>query len=179
MRPRGWTEAGGALLVEYQSNLACEQVDLLMVWHTGGEEPAGCYDLRLDPDQRIACSMTSDAPPDATPRPSKVSTHFSRPATELPRRDVRVRRARLGGAAAEHPSWTVEIRVAGTWRRVWRGSLEHATADRPHVSVWPNPRGDRAMLLVNYTTAGNGNDAVETAWIALPSSGELSPSSGR
>jgi hypothetical protein len=169
VQPLGWTAPGGALLLRYQSDVACEQVDLLMVWHAGADAPAGCYDMRVDPDKRIECDYFSYASPGAARRPSKISSHFSRPPSELPRGDVRVRRARRG-AAEDDPSWTVEVRVAGAWHRVWHGSLSSATEDRPSVSVWPNPRGDRAMLLLGYTTVGNGNGLVDTAWISLPAS---------
>jgi hypothetical protein len=169
-QPLGWTDAGGALLLRYRSDVACEQVDLLMVWHVGADAPAGCYDPRLDPDKRISCESISDVPPGTASRPSKISGHFTRPPVELPRGDVRVRRARRGGAEDNDPSWTVELRVAGAWHRVWRGALESATEARPSVSVWPNPRGDRAMLLLDYTTAGNGNGVVTSAWIELPAS---------
>lgn len=178
VQPLGWTDAGGALLLRYQSNVACEQVHLLMVWHVGAEAPAGCYDPRLDPDKRIGCELISDAPPGAASRPSKIAGHFSRPSAQLPRDDVRVRRARRGAADAADatdPSWTVELRVAGAWQRVWRGSLPSATEARPSASVWPNPRGDRAMLLLGYTTVGNGNGVVKTAWIELPPS-QIAPS---
>lgn len=170
LRPLGWTAAGGALLLRYESNLACEEVDQLMVWHVGAESPAGCYDLRIEPDKRIPCQPVSEALPGAATGSSKVASHFSRPPTELPRGDVRVQRARRRSAVGADQSWSVELRVAGTWHRVWRGSLPYDTAGRPVASVWPNPRGDRAMLLLGYTTSGNGNSQVENAWIELPSS---------
>jgi len=171
VQPLGWTAPGGALLLRYQSNVGCEQVDLLMVWHVGAEAPAGCYDTRLDPDKRISCELISDVPPGTARRPSTIPGHFTRAPSELPRGEVRVRRARSSSDAADaDPSWTVELQVAGAWHRVWRGALPSATAARPSVSVWPNPRGDRAMLLLGYTTSGNGNGQVKTAWIELPAS---------
>lgn len=175
VQPLGWTAPGGALLLRYQSDVACEQVDLLMVWHVGAEAPAGCYDTRVDPDKRIECDDISDVPRGTARRPSKISSHFSRPPSELPRGDVRVRRVRRSATDAD-PSWTVEVRVAGAWHRVWRGSLLSATEARPSVSVWPNPRGDRALLLLGYTTVGTGNGLVDKTWISLPASPSAPPS---
>lgn len=71
-------------------------------------------------------------------------------------------------AADADPSWAVELRVAGTWHRVWKGSLEDAKKSRPRVSVWPNPRGDRAMIILHYLQSSGGHGRVTSAWIEIP-----------
>lgn len=172
-RPVGWSQAGGALLIETTSNAGCSNHHVLEVWVVGTSEAAGCYDLLDDPERRIACGLT-DHPRDAQLRTSSQTARFPRAATALPDSDVRVRNtvARAGGTGEA----TVDVMTAHGWARVWSTAHEQLDENRQvnrdfalpvDVSVWPNPRGDRALLLIT-SIVGSGHHVVAMRWVEMP-----------
>jgi hypothetical protein len=184
--PVGWTEAGGALLIEMTSNAACEHVHRLEIWHVGANGPAGCYDLNGDPDKRTACNSPGD-PADssaaASTPPSSRLQHFPRKPVRLEPRLFRVRQQVATPDGRRILSVQVEVAANGTWRRVWKGTVETSTwshyfdggdtdlsEDPPPIDVtlWPNPRRDRALLRLTYVRPGNGDMDALLTWVELP-----------
>lgn len=75
---------------------------------------------------------------------------------------------------------TVEVARSGAWKQVWSDTINSAEAfsegaGRVHpmpvsVKLYPNARGDRALMLIaNEDTApGTGHWATLVRWIELP-----------
>lgn len=174
MKPLGWTEAGGAILLEQTSNVACERLHQLVVWHVGKAAPAGCYDLLGNPDTRVACASPgspADGPRAAKPRRSQAEQTFVRAAAPLDASKVRLK-SRPAPAAPPDSSaarfrLAVEVEAGGTWRQVWSGALDGVRAGSFGATLWPSPRGDRALLLLTYANSGTANRAVLAHWVQL------------
>jgi len=176
--PIGWTPAGGALLIDMQSNAACSKTHLLEVWTIGAAEPAGCYDLLNDPDKRVSCGIGADSF-SAIERPSSQVKRFSNPARALPASDVRLTSKPVRDSDTVRV--TVDVMTKDGWHRVWSGSIvsakevtDAAGQTTPtmalQVTVWPNPRGDRALMLLTPegAYAGSGAWTMTVRWVTLP-----------
>jgi hypothetical protein len=176
MKPLGWTEAGGAILLEQRSNVACERLHQLVVWHVDKAAPAGCYDLLGNSDTRVACSSAgTPATPEARAakvRRSQAERAFPRAPSQLEASKVRVKSRSASAAPAHHVTTSfrvsVEVEVGGTWRQVWSGALEEVRAGSFGATLWPSPRGDRALMLLTYMSAGTANGEVRAHWVPLP-----------
>jgi hypothetical protein len=177
--PIGWSRAGGALLIESSSNAACSNHHVLEVWPVGAPAASGCYDLLHDPELRIQCGLT-DNPSESKLRSSSQRERFPLPATGVPPGRLRVRNkpAISDGSTAVA---TVDLMTARGWIRLWstgRESLHGNTqvdgdfAVPVLVSVWPNPRGDRAVVLIS-STVGSGHQQVAVRWVELPAGAVL------
>jgi hypothetical protein len=163
--PVGWTDAGGAILLDAYDNEACEHKRRLEIWPIGAKAPSGCFDLYGDPEKRIPCEEISWGK-DKQPKTSSKTTLFPKPAVKLDPKKVRTTQRRIENDSNGNARVTVELDHGG-WRRVWSGTIsvpEISTASAS-VSVWPNARGDRAMLLVEYVRGSN--QAVDVHWIEL------------
>jgi hypothetical protein len=161
--PIGWTRAGGAVLIDMSSNAACSKTHLLEVWTIGAAEPAGCYDLLEDPEARVECGIGASGF-SAPERPSSQVKRFATKAIALPASSVRLRKQPI--ARREELRVTVEVLTKRGWRRLWSStvhSIEEFTdpagvtqAMPLDVTVWPNPRGDRALVLIANDRQGSG-----------------------
>jgi hypothetical protein len=173
----GWTEAGGAVALEFSSDAACELRRAIEVWHAGSAAPAGCYDLFRDPDRRVACDAIEWERLSASAKPAsdRIRGRFAtRPA--LPASRVRLRKQRPDPQSATL-QLEVEVEVGGTWTRVWHGMttsretvsrLDGRVEPMPlEVTLWPSPRGDRGLLLLENVPRGS-NFETEVHWVALP-----------
>ena len=170
--PVGWTQAGGAILVEAADNVACDATHRLEIWRVGVKEPAGCFDLLGDPEKRVACTdLTVGVPKQKAKRSTRVSLFPVKPVP-LDVAKVRVdhKWQNKRGERREKVRVTVSVDVDGRWRRVWTSTIEAIERGRKSpvdITVWPNARGDRALLLASYTHFGDGNDAVKAHWVKL------------
>jgi hypothetical protein len=174
MKPLGWTEAGGAVLLEQTSNAACVRQHELVVWHVGKAAPAGCYDLLGNPDTRVACG-TGDAARqayDVKPRRSQAEKTFPRAPSKLEASKVRMksRVTVAAGTKAYGASLRVEVEVetGGTWQQVWSGALEDVREGTLGVTLWPTPGGDRALMLLRAVYGGTAHTADTVHWVQLP-----------
>jgi hypothetical protein len=177
--PIGWSRAGGAVLIESGSNAACSHHHVLEVWPLGAPTASGCYDLLDDPELRIECGLT-DNPPAAKPRPSSQRARFPVPVTTLPSSRLRVRNkpaSPVGGTGVA----TVDLMTARGWVRLWSTGRESLHGNSQvdgdfavplQVTVWPNPRRDRAVVLIS-STVGSGHQRAAVRWVELPADAVL------
>jgi hypothetical protein len=165
--PVGWSEAGGAVLVDMDTDVACEPRRALEIWRIGDTEPSACFDLHGDPDKRIACEDVETPPHPRKPprRGSRAPKAFPRQATKLPADRVRVLTTRTSGQPDQRRI-AVSVERDGSWKRVWSGTVE-PVGGRVEAAVWPNPRGDRALLVIQYRMVGTNNQAADVTWIQL------------
>jgi hypothetical protein len=177
--PVGWTEAGGAILIEMTTNAGCSNHHVLEVWPVGASSPSGCYDvLADDPDKRNECELT-DHERSAKVKTSSQLKRFPRAATALDPKLVRLSKRRLMTERASLEV-TVEVLTSVGWRRVLRTTIDASemygaangadVAVPVSVTIWPNARGDRAALLIENedVSPGTGNWATTVRWIELP-----------
>jgi hypothetical protein len=181
--PIGWTDAGGALLIQMRSDAGCEVTAQLEIWHVGAPAPAGCYDLYGDPEQRVECgsSHSSSASP---PAHSSRVKQFPRAPVQLDARRVRVSETHVPNAEPLRLT-RIAVEVVGRDgpKRVWVGAVESyagpahdndadviaSNAPPPiMISLFPNPRRDRALLRIEYKRPGNGNTDAKLVWVELP-----------
>jgi hypothetical protein len=170
--PIGWTEAGGALLIDAFDTDGCEHKARLEIWPVGAKEPSGCFDLFADPEKKIPCADLTNDRPGTKPKKSTQTKLFPKPVTQLESKKVRMT-SRVVENTYYDERVEVDVESGATWRRVWSGVI-HPVSRSPGepsstvaVSVWPNARGDRAVLLVSYKRTGTGNQAVDVHWIEL------------
>jgi hypothetical protein len=164
--PVGWTEAGGAILIDAFDTEGCEPRRRLEIWPVGAKEPSGCYDLYGDPEKKIDCAKVQPAyRPKDIAKPSTQSKLFPKPAVPLDLKKVRVTQTSVPDTLRD-----LQVTVEVDSRRVWTGVLQTVGApESPKLSVtlWPNARGDRAVMLVSYIKSGTGNQAVDVHWVEL------------
>jgi hypothetical protein len=166
-RPIGWTSAGGALLIDTYVERACEPRHSLQIWPVGAATPSACYDLYGDPQKRIACDMVST--PDDPRRQAKASTrvaHFPVTPTKLDAAKLKILRSWQHDPNGV-PSGllvTVEIEDKRVLRELLTGISESSSVS---VTAWPNPRGDRAVLLIGYREQGSGHHVTDVRWVEL------------
>ncbi len=180
--PIGWTDAGGALLIQMKSNEACELADQLEIWHVG-KPAAGCYDLYGNPEKRVECG-SPHSPPASPPGHSSRVKQFPRKPVQLDARGFRVTETQLPGDGSLR-STRIAVDVVGRDgpQRVWVGVVESyagpAHVDEAHIigsdspapitiSLFPNPRRDRALLRIAYMRPGIGNTDAKLVWVELP-----------
>lgn len=168
--PVGWTKNGGAVLVEASTNAACEPKHWLEVWVVGAAEPSACYDLLADPNKRVACSdVETDETWRKRARRSRQTARFPRKGSALAATELRVLERQVDEPNGKALRIGVELNASGQWKRVWSATLLDASSEaHASATVWPNERGDRAMLIVKYTTHGTGNERTEVHWITVP-----------
>lgn len=172
--PIGWTTAGGAVMIDMTSNAACSKTHKLEVWTIGATDPAGCYDLLDDPEKRGDCGIGADDF-SAKERPSSQVKRFGTTATALPASSVRVTKQRV--AASEDLRVAVDVLTIRGWQRLWSSTVRSGEAftggaGQTHpapleLTVWPNPRGDRAMMLIENEDGGGGSTTM-VRWVKLP-----------
>jgi hypothetical protein len=177
--PIGWSQAGGALLIRLDRNNACEWSHAIEVWPIGAAEPSACYDLTEDPDKRVRCTDLGLLRPGEKPRTSSRVNAFPVKALPLDGTKARFTKTQLANSQLQI---TVEVATGGGWKQVWSDTINSAEgfvdgANRVHlmpvtVKLYPNARGDRALMLVaNENTApGKGHWATLVRWIELPKS---------
>jgi hypothetical protein len=175
--PIGWTEAGGAILIEMTTTAGCSNHHVLEVWPVGASSPSGCYDVLADnPDKRIGCDLTDHERTAKVNRSSQLN-RFPRAATALDAKLVRLSKRRAQGSSLE---LTVEVLTKKGWRPMLRTTIDAAEtygaangSDVPvpvAVTIWPNARGDHAALLIENEniSPGTGDWATTLRWIELP-----------
>jgi hypothetical protein len=158
----GWSDAGGAVLIEANTR-GCEPTSVLMVYPLGVKEPSGCYDLLSAPDKRVACAdIKPDEDGKAKAKKSKIPKQFGKPATQL-----EAARIKLHSKLEKPDEIAKRTKVEVDGKLVLNELFEDAShVDK--VTAWPNARGDRALLLIEYTEHGTNNQQVAVRWIELP-----------
>jgi len=161
------------------SNAACEVTNQLEIWHVGQPAPTGCYDLHGDPEKRVECGM-SHSPSASPPVHSRRVRQFPRKPIQLDAKDFRVTETHLRSGLTRI---AVEVVGRDASARVWVGvvesyaGLDHLNdadmigSDLPPpitISLFPNPRRDRALLRIQYKQPGNGNTDAKLVWVELP-----------
>lgn len=171
--PIGWTTSGGEVMIDMTSNAACSWTHQLEVWTIGATEPAGCYDLFADPDEPVGCGIAAYDDTAQERRSSQIK-RFAKKAAQLPRSSVRLRKRRVDDSLRV----TVDVLTTGGWKRLWSSKIASREAyvdpagrreTAPLLgTVWPSPRGERALLLVENVAAGSGWSTM-VYWVELPS----------
>ncbi len=164
--PIGWS-ADGAILLHRTDNAACEFTAALEVWTVDAERPERCYDLRADPEVEIACSeVISRTDGTARPIPRSVRKRFAKAPVRVPASRFRVKQEwTKPDAESGELAIVLDLATNGRWVRVWSGTI-HAGAAKAKVSLWPNPKGDRVLVLVDYRQAGSTNQQIDAHWAA-------------
>ena len=176
--PLGWSPSGQSLIVDVDSDQACEHYRALELWRVGGKRPVACFDRYADPDRRVPCDELSAAS-GTKPKTSRRLAAFPRPALRL---DPALVHATLAPAAPidGHPSLWLTVSVLGGkgWERVWTGRAneggsgenDEAPIRALAIAILPAPNGRDALLVVanDYTMPGIGHFTTEMRWITLP-----------
>jgi hypothetical protein len=161
--PLGWSDAGGALLVEARTN-GCQPQHYLMIYTLGVNAPSGCYDLYDAPDKRVSCDQIDR---DNDRKKSKKSTI----PKKFPNKPAKLESARVKLTSTAAPEqdgqrvWKVKVTIDG---KTVVDDKDFFASHVDAVTVWPNPRGDRALVLLAYTEQGHGHEGVHGRWIELP-----------
>lgn len=163
--PIGWS-AEGSLLIDTRDNHACEGKARLETWTVDAEEPSTCFDFYGDSEKEIPCGEIEHAQPGQTlKRTSSAATkRFARKATRTVASKVRVTRAQ--GSDAAHANVTVQRKTTSGWQTVWSGAI--SSSQKATASLWPNPAGDRLVVLVSYIHSGTQSEQVEVHWAPAP-----------
>jgi hypothetical protein len=166
--PLGWSEAGGALLIDAFED-GCEPRRRLEIWPVGAKEPSGCIDLTGDPGKKIACADVKVCyGSGCKPKPSSLLATFPKAPVKLDPAKVRVSKRWLDESYAEMRV-TVEADRNG-WKPLWTGTIQpvgYNENPRLSATVWPNARGDRAVVLLAYKRKGTGDEIVDVHWVEL------------
>jgi hypothetical protein len=148
---------------------------------TGASAPTGCYDLLADPDKRIACDQLTEHEHGTRSRRSSRIKRFPIEPRALDAQQARVHKQKLERKDGLSPlRIVIEVAVADGWREVWRKTINSAEQftdgsgqSQPmpvRVTVWPNLRRDRALVLVENedTAPGTGFWDTTVHWVDLP-----------
>lgn len=170
--PIGWSDEG-AILIDSFDSLECEHERRLETWNVDGQEPTICYDLYGDPDKEISCrGITKAAPNDKWKKTSAAAKKkFAKPATKLAASKFRVTQSWKDPGASEDLNVVIELKTKTGWASLWSGAIQPTNQTkkvRLDVSVWPNPKGDRVLVLVGYVETGTGNRHVDVHWAPMP-----------
>jgi hypothetical protein len=165
--PIGWSEAGGAVLIQAYDSAECEHKYRLEIWPVGAKEPSGCFDLLGDPEKKIPCANVTKGLPRDRPKPSTQTKTFPKPPAQLDASKVRMSIKRVDPDSSYEQRVTVEVDLGKGWTRVWNAVIQPADPPRASVTVWPNARKDRAVMLLKYVAPGLGNETVDVHWVEL------------
>lgn len=170
--PIGW-DASGAVLIDAADTVACEPKKRLEVYSAGSEEPSGCFDMYGDPEKEIACGDITSAgsPKDKPKKASKAAKkRFAKAPTRMSGTKFRVKQAWRDPDSPSELEVVVELRTKDGWTSGWSGTIT-PTTDKPKVkldvSLWPDPKGERAVVILGYVTHGTGNQQVDVRWVPI------------
>lgn len=165
----GWAPDGKAAVVHRQVLATCETAEFLEVWTAGAEAPEYCLSAYADdPAEPIDCDDVGGTHPNGPfpdmPKPLRLPKGFEPTARVLPSGQVSLWSQ---GDAGDEGGLRLEVFTRAGFSRVRLSATMRADDGATlGMSVWPAPKGRRALVL---SLEGTDEElSTRVAWVRLP-----------